>query len=117
MQQFHSLLDIELYNSQKAENLGHIKTNNSVNISTTSQATNLILIGHRALKKTSVMVQKDQKSPKVDIVPDNSQPTICSSSLSLSFESLDSILISNFPYYFQYGRPTRYYNHRYHKPL
>src|SRR6218665_2287438 len=29
---------------------------------------------------------------------------ICSSSLSLSFESLDSILISNFHYYFQDGR-------------
>src|SRR6218665_3667323 len=41
---------------------------------------------------------------------------ICSSSLSLSFESLDSILISNFYYYFQDGRPTRYYNHRYYKP-
>src|SRR6218665_1613707 len=47
---------------------------------------------------------------------------ICSSlslsfvSLSLSFESLDSILISNFHYYFQDGRPTRYYNHRYYKP-
>src|SRR6218665_1244964 len=39
----------------------------------------------------------------------------CSSSLSLSFESLDSILISNFHYYFQDGRPTRYYNHRYYK--
>src|SRR6218665_972539 len=38
---------------------------------------------------------------------------ICSSSLSLSFESLDSVLISNFHYYFQDGRPTRYYNHRY----
>src|SRR6218665_3142002 len=41
---------------------------------------------------------------------------ICSSSLSLSFESLDSKLISNFDYYFQDGRPTRYYNHRYYKP-
>src|SRR6218665_592622 len=59
---------------------------------------------------------------------------ICSSSLSLSFESLDSILISNFHYYFQDGRRTRYhvsacvlvsicaryynagYNHRYYKP-
>src|SRR6218665_2486919 len=41
---------------------------------------------------------------------------ICSSSLSLSFESLDSILISNFHYYFQDGRPTRYYNNRYYKP-
>src|SRR6218665_2598429 len=41
---------------------------------------------------------------------------ICSSSLSLSFESLDSILISNFHYYFQDGRPTRYYNHIYYKP-
>src|SRR6218665_914368 len=39
-----------------------------------------------------------------------------SSSLSLSFGSLDSILISNFHYYFQDGRPTRYYNHRYYKP-
>src|SRR6218665_3914567 len=45
---------------------------------------------------------------------------ICSSSLSLLFESLDSIIISNFHYYFQEGRPTRYYNrrtgqeHRYH---
>src|SRR6218665_3769996 len=77
MQQFHSLLDIELYNSQKAENLGHIKTINSVNISTTSQATNLILIGHRALEKTYVMVQKGKKSQKVDIEPDNSQPTNC----------------------------------------
>src|SRR6218665_1471465 len=38
---------------------------------------------------------------------------ICSSSLSLSFESLDSILISNSHYYFQNGRPTRCYNHRY----
>jgi len=38
---------------------------------------------------------------------------IWSSSLSLSFESLDSILISNFHYYFQDGRPTKYYNHRY----
>src|SRR6218665_1309456 len=54
-----------------------IEPNNSVNISTTSQATNLILIRHRALKKTSVMVQKGQKSQKVDIEPDNSQPTIC----------------------------------------
>src|SRR6218665_3986539 len=41
---------------------------------------------------------------------------ICSSSLSLSFESLDSIHISNFHYCFQDGRPTRYYNHRYYKP-
>src|SRR6218665_2186730 len=41
---------------------------------------------------------------------------ICSSSLSLSFESLNSILISNFHYYFQDGRPTRYYNHRYYQP-
>src|SRR6218665_2902065 len=41
---------------------------------------------------------------------------ICSSSVSLSFESLDSILISNFHYYFQDGRPTRYYSHRYYKP-
>src|SRR6218665_1938947 len=41
---------------------------------------------------------------------------ICSSSLSLSFESLDTIIISNFHYYFQDGRPTRYYNHRYYKP-
>src|SRR6218665_1243928 len=41
---------------------------------------------------------------------------ICSSSLSLSFESLDSIHISNVHYYFQDGRPTRYYNHRYCKP-
>src|SRR6218665_662186 len=41
---------------------------------------------------------------------------ICSSSLSLSFESLDSILISNFHYYFQDRRPTRNYNHRYYKP-
>src|SRR6218665_1740035 len=41
---------------------------------------------------------------------------ICSSSLSLSFESLDSILISNFHYYFLDGRPTRYFNHRYYKP-
>src|SRR6218665_1441678 len=41
---------------------------------------------------------------------------ICSSTLSLSFESLDSILISNFHYYFQDGRPTWYYNHRYYKP-
>src|SRR6218665_2425464 len=49
---------------------------NSVNNSTTSQATNLIFIGHRALKKTYVMVQKGQKSHKVDIEPDNSQPTI-----------------------------------------
>src|SRR6218665_3380163 len=40
---------------------------------------------------------------------------ISSSSLSLSFESLDSIIISNFHYYFQDGRPTRY-NHRYYKP-
>src|SRR6218665_2105276 len=48
---------------------------NSVNISTTTQATNLILIGHRALKNTYVMVQKGQKSPKVDIEPDNSQTT------------------------------------------
>src|SRR6218665_1168875 len=37
---------------------------------------------------------------------------ICSSSLSLSFESLDSIIISKFHYYFQDGRPTRYYNRR-----
>jgi len=50
---------------------------NSVNISTISQATNLILIGHRAMKKTYVMVQKGQKSQKVDIEPDNSQPTTC----------------------------------------
>src|SRR6218665_3653579 len=35
---------------------------------------------------------------------------ICSSSLSPSFESLRSIIISNFHYYFQYGRPTRYYS-------
>src|SRR6218665_3214771 len=35
---------------------------------------------------------------------------ICYASLSLSFESLDSIIISNFHYYFQDGRPTRYYN-------
>src|SRR6218665_95353 len=41
---------------------------------------------------------------------------IFSSSLSLSFELLDSILISNFHYYSQDGRPTRYYNHRYYKP-
>src|SRR6218665_2446169 len=41
---------------------------------------------------------------------------ICSSSLSLSFESLDSIIISNFHNYFQDGRPTRYYNQRYYKP-
>src|SRR6218665_646693 len=54
-----------------------IEPNNSVNISTTSQATNFILVGHRALTKTSVMVQKDQKSPKVDIQPDNSKPTLC----------------------------------------
>src|SRR6218665_1422909 len=40
---------------------------------------------------------------------------ICSSSLSLSFEKLDSVLISDFHYYFQDGRPTRYYNHRYYK--
>src|SRR6218665_1119548 len=40
---------------------------------------------------------------------------ICSSSLSFSFESLDSMLISNFHYYFQDGRPARYYNHRYYK--
>src|SRR6218665_1935232 len=33
---------------------------------------------------------------------------ICSSSRSLSFESLDSILTSNFHYYFQDGRPSRY---------
>src|SRR6218665_3177987 len=39
---------------------------------------------------------------------------ICSSSLSLSFELLDSILISNFHYCFQDGRPTRYYNHYNH---
>src|SRR6218665_2329666 len=38
---------------------------------------------------------------------------ICSSSVSLSFESLDSILISNCHYYIQDGRPTRYSNHRY----
>src|SRR6218665_2226812 len=37
---------------------------------------------------------------------------ICSSSLSLSFESLDSIIISNFHYCFQDGRPTTYYNRR-----
>src|SRR6218665_62923 len=37
---------------------------------------------------------------------------ICSSSILLSFESLDSIIISNFYYYFQDGRPTRYYNRR-----
>src|SRR6218665_3087907 len=37
---------------------------------------------------------------------------ICSSSLSLSFESLDSIISSNFHYYFQDGRSTRYYNRR-----
>src|SRR6218665_483288 len=37
---------------------------------------------------------------------------ICSSSLSLSFESLDFIIISNFHYYFQDGRPTRHYNRR-----
>ena len=78
MQQSHSLLDIELYNSQKDENLGH-RAQYSVNISTTSQATNLILIGHRALKKTSVMVQKGQKPQKVDIEPYNSQLTICGS--------------------------------------
>src|SRR6218665_223984 len=41
---------------------------------------------------------------------------ICSSSLSLSFESLDSILLSNLHYYLQEGRPTRYNNHRYYKP-
>src|SRR6218665_228914 len=41
---------------------------------------------------------------------------ICSSSLSLSLESLYSIIISNFHYYFQDGRPTRYYNHSYYKP-
>ena len=41
---------------------------------------------------------------------------IWSSSLSLSFESLDSILISNFHYYFQDGRPTMFYNHKYCKP-
>src|SRR6218665_202983 len=41
---------------------------------------------------------------------------ICSSSLSLSFESLDSIIISNFSYYFQDGRTTRCYNHKYYKP-
>src|SRR6218665_2537898 len=41
---------------------------------------------------------------------------ICSSSLSLTCESLVSIIISNFNYYFQDGRPTRYYNHRYYKP-
>src|SRR6218665_4197800 len=52
---------------------------NSVNISTISKATNLILIGHRALKKASVMVQEGQKYQKVDIhvEPDNSQPTPC----------------------------------------
>src|SRR6218665_1596138 len=37
---------------------------------------------------------------------------ICSSSLSIPFESLDSIIISNFHYYFQDGRPMRYYNRR-----
>src|SRR6218665_326358 len=37
---------------------------------------------------------------------------ICSSSLLLSFESLDSIIISNFHYYFQDGRPIRYYSRR-----
>src|SRR6218665_3504303 len=37
---------------------------------------------------------------------------ICSSSLSLSFESLDSIIVSNFYYYFQDGIPTRYHNRR-----
>ena len=74
MQQFYSLLDVELYNSEKLINLD-IEPNDSVNISTTNQATNLILIGHRALKKTFVMVQKGQKSPKVDIEPYNSQPT------------------------------------------
>src|SRR6218665_1671591 len=51
---------------------------------------------------------------------------ICSSSLSLSFESLDSILISNFHYCFQDGRSWYYnhgimvlpwyYNHRHYKP-
>src|SRR6218665_2972172 len=75
MQQSHSLLDIELYNSQKLR-IWDIEPINSVNISTTSQGTNLILIGHRALKKTYVMVQKGQKSQKVDIEPDNSQPTL-----------------------------------------
>src|SRR6218665_383048 len=30
--------------------------------------------------------------------------------------TIDSILISNFHYYFQDGRPMRYYNHRYYKP-
>src|SRR6218665_4119095 len=37
---------------------------------------------------------------------------ICSSSLSVSFESLDCIIISNFHYYFQDGKPTRYHNRR-----
>src|SRR6218665_651382 len=37
---------------------------------------------------------------------------LCSSSLSLSFESLDSIIISNVHYYFRDGRPTRYYKRR-----
>src|SRR6218665_2394993 len=33
----------------------------------------------------------------------------------LAVNQLNSI-ISNFYYYFQDGRPTRYYNHRYYKP-
>src|SRR6218665_3817622 len=85
MQQSHSLLDIELYNSQKLR-IWDIEPINSVNISTTSQGTNLILIGHRALKKTYVMVQKGQKSQKVDIEHDNSQPTKSQLSLLALFD-------------------------------
>ena len=62
-----------------------IEPNNSVKISTTSQATNLILIGHRALEKTSVMVQKGKYSPKVDIEPYNSQPTKLPQPISRKF--------------------------------
>jgi len=54
-----------------------IEPNTSVNISTINQTTNLIFIGHRALKKTFVMVQKCRKCQKVDIEPYNSQPTSC----------------------------------------
>src|SRR6218665_869242 len=85
MQQSHSLLDIELYNSKRLR-IWDIEPINSVNISTTSQATNLILIGHRALKKTYVMVQKGQKSQKVDIEHDNSQPRKSQLSLLALFD-------------------------------
>jgi len=54
---------VELYNSQKLR-IWDIEPNNYVNISTTSQATNLILIGHRALKKTSLVVKKGKNPPK-----------------------------------------------------